>query len=242
VPPEPPVPAIGSALRRAASSSLGSQSPDDGPSAAASPTLAGRLPDPHQASSAPSASAAPSTQLPPPALSTTPLTLSPQGTAVAESSFGAGHPQGFRDAPAAGGATDDMVVSAPRRSAGPSAAATANGTAASAAGGGGSSGNWGGALLGARWSPGTGELYNPFGDNPLQRAFAGNYKCDRLSTGQPLICCSAHKHGSNLSEVVSACLCEGPVLPRSCLHGPQACILTPKTLLTLNGNPNQPQP
>ena len=91
--------------------------------------------------------------------------------------------QGLRDT-SAGGAVDDMVVSAPRRSAGPSAATT-NGTGNGGASGGG--GNWGGAL-GARWSPGTGELYNPFGDNPLQRAFAGNYKCGRSCPRLPSPC------------------------------------------------------
>ena len=86
-------------------------------------------------------------------------------------------PSQARQEPApASGATGDMVVSAPRRSAGPSAAASANG-GGQGPGGGGGSGGWGGSAFGARWSPATGDLYNPFGDNPLQRAFAGNYKC-----------------------------------------------------------------
>ena len=87
--------------------------------------------------------------------------------------------QGRRDVAPAGGATDDVVVSAPRRSAGPSAAASANGGGGGGQGHGGpGAGSWGGgAFGGVRWSPTTGDLYNPFGDNPLQRAFAGNYKC-----------------------------------------------------------------
>lgn len=60
----------------------------------------------------------------------------------------------------------DVVVSAPRRAGAP--------VSGFGGGGGGATGAAGG--LGALWSPNTGELYNPFGDNPLQRAFAGNYK------------------------------------------------------------------
>ena len=68
--------------------------------------------------------------------------------------------------PQGGDSSGDVVVSAPRR-----AGATISGFGG---GGGGATGAAGG--LGALWSPNTGELYNPFGDNPLQRAFAGNYK------------------------------------------------------------------
>ena len=88
VPPEPPVPAIGNALRRAASSSLGSQSPETGPSAAASPVLKGRHAD--SQASAPSSSVAPAAQLPPPALSS-PLALSPQRVPSTDGSGPAQH-------------------------------------------------------------------------------------------------------------------------------------------------------
>jgi len=62
-----------------------------------------------------------------------------------------------------GDASDDIVVSAPRRSGAPTNFGGSN--AAGAAGG-----------MGSLWSPNSGVLYNPFGDNPLQRAFAGSYK------------------------------------------------------------------